>query len=260
MYTQFLKGKVVLVTGSGQGNGLAIAHEFAKCGADLVLNDLNPEALEKARTEIAVYGGRVAAVQASCAEVPQIKKIIDRTISEMGALDVLVNNAGMIRLTPFPEVSEAEYDAIMNLNARGAYFMMQAAAPHLPKGGRIMNIASVAGVDGKTLSPPYAASKAALIAMTKTLARNLAPKGVTVNAIAPGMFDTPFVAGLDQTLGVEKQGLAPGEFTKRRAADIPVGRLGKPSEIGQAAVYLASTSAEYITGETIIISGGWVID
>jgi NAD(P)-dependent dehydrogenase (short-subunit alcohol dehydrogenase family) len=260
MYTQFLKGKVALVTGSGQGNGLAIAHELAKCGADIVLNDLSEENLVRAREEVSRHGGRVATIVADCARVPEIKTLVSRTLKEMGSLDILVNNAGIIRLTPFPEVSESEYDTIMNLNARGAYFLMQEVSSHLPPGGRIVNIASVAGVDGRTLSVPYGASKAALLTMTKTLARSLAPKGITVNAVAPGMFDTPFVAMLDQKLGVEKQGLAPQEFTRRRAADIPLGRLGKPEEIGKVVAFFASPAAEYITGETIIISGGWVMD
>jgi NAD(P)-dependent dehydrogenase (short-subunit alcohol dehydrogenase family) len=260
LFTKFLKGKVALVTGSGQGNGLAIAHELAKCGADLVLNDIDADRLEQARREIESHDVRVTGITADCAQVAQTDALVGQTIERLGRLDVLVNNAGLIKLSAFPNVPETEYDAIMNLNARGAYFLMQAAAPHLPRGGRIINIASVAGVDGRTLSPPYAASKAALIAMTKTLARNLASKGITVNAIAPGMFDTPFVAMLDDKLGVQQQGLSAGEFTRRRAADIPLGRLGKPEEIGRVVAFLASSAADYITGETIILSGGWVID
>lgn len=260
MYTAFLKDHVALVTGSGQGNGLAIAHVLAQCGADLVLNDINPETLALASAAVAEHGGRVETIVADISQVVQTKSLVEGAVKAMGKLDILVNNAGIIRLTPFPDVSEAEYDMLMGLNARGSYFMMQAAAPHLPRGGRIINIASVAGVDGRTLSPPYAASKAALIAMTKTLARVLAPSGVTVNAVAPGMFDTPFVAMLDEKLGVEKQGLAPGEFTKQRAKDIPLGRLGRPDEIGSVVAFLASPAADYITGETIILSGGWVID
>lgn len=259
-YSTFLKGKVALVTGSGQGNGLAIAHELARCGADIVLNDINPESLQQARREVEGHGVRTAVSVADCAEVTQINALVHNALEQMGRLDVLVNNAGLIKLSAFPNVPEAEYDSIMNLNARGAFFLMQATAQHLLRGGRIINIASVAGVDGRTLSAPYAASKAALIAMTKTVARALAPKGVTVNAIAPGMFDTPFVAMLDEKLGVQGQGLPPGEFTRRRAADIPLGRLGKPEEIGRVAAFLCSPAADYITGETIIISGGWVID
>jgi NAD(P)-dependent dehydrogenase (short-subunit alcohol dehydrogenase family) len=255
-----LKGKVALVTGGAQGNGLAIAHELAKCGGDIVLNDINPESLQRARHEIEGHGVRTAVIVADCAQVTQINALIHNTLEQMARLDILVNNAGIIKLSAFPNVPKTEYDDIMNLNARGAFFLMQAAVPHLPHGGRIINIASVAGVDGRTLSAPYAASKAALITMTKTIARALAPKGITVNAIAPGMFDTPFIALLDEKLGVQQQGLPSGEFTRRRAADIPLGRLGTPEEIGRVAAVLASPAADYITGETIIISGGWVID
>ena len=174
IYTPFLKGKVALVTGSGQGNGLAIAHELARCGADIVMNDINGASLETTRRDIEAHGVRTAAIVADCARVAQINELVSGAIEAFGRLDVLVNNAGLIKLTPFPDVPEAEYDAIMNLNARGAYFLMQAAAPHLPRGGRIINISSVAGVNGRTLSsPPYAASKAALIAMTKTLSHSL---------------------------------------------------------------------------------------
>ncbi len=260
IYSSFLKGKTALVTGSGRGNGLAIARELARCGADVVLNDINTEVVEKARQEVEALGVRAVAIVKDCTQVQQINELVQSAVEQMGRLDVLVNNAGLIKLSSFPNIPEAEYDAIMNLNARGAFFLMQAAAPHLPHGGRIINISSVAGIDGRTLSLPYAASKAAVIAMTKTAARALAQKGITVNVIAPGMFDTPFVALLDERLGVQGQGLKAGEFTKRRAADIPLGRLGKPEEIGKVAAFLASPAADYITGETVIVSGGWVMD
>jgi NAD(P)-dependent dehydrogenase (short-subunit alcohol dehydrogenase family) len=256
----YLSGKVALVTGAAQGNGRAIARALADPGADLVLVDINATRLEEARAEIASLGRRAVAVVADCSDVAAIRGAMASVRAEFGRLDVLVNNAGILRIASFPGISEADYDATLDLNLKGAFFLMQEGQALMTGGAAIINIASVAGVDGRTLSPPYAASKAGLIALTKTLARTLAPRQITVNAVAPGLFDTEFNRALDQKLGVEKQGLAPGEFIRRRVADIPLGRAGTPQDVAGVVAFLASPAAAYITGETVIISGGWVID
>ncbi|MGH7121993.1 MAG: SDR family NAD(P)-dependent oxidoreductase [Acetobacteraceae bacterium] len=256
---QHLTGRVALVTGAAQGNGRAIARALAECGADLVAVDINAPRLEEARAELAATGRQVLALRGDCADVSSIRTTVNVVRQRLGRLDVLVNNAGILRIASFPDISEADFDATFDLNVKGAYFLMQEAQGLMPAGSAIVNIASVAGVDGRTLSAPYAASKAALISLTKTLARALAPRRITVNAVAPGLIDTEFNRILDQRLGVDAQGLPPGEFIRRRAADIPLGRVGLPEDVAGVVAFLTSPAASYITGETIIVSGGWVI-
>lgn len=258
--TRHLTGRIALVTGAAQGNGRAIARALAGHGADLVIVDINAMRLEEARAELAATGCEVLALEADCAEVASIRAVAAAVRERLGRLDVLVNNAGILRIAAFPDISEADFDATFDLNVKGAYFLMQEAQRLMPPGSAIVNIASVAGVDGRTLSAPYAASKAALIALTKTLARALAPRRITVNAVAPGLIDTEFNRILDQKLGVEQQGLPPGEFIRRRAAEIPLGRVGVPEDVAGVVAFLTSPAASYITGETVILSGGWVID
>ena len=257
---QFLEGKHAVVTGAAQGNGKAIAIELGQLGCALSLIDIQGDKLEAVVREIEGQQLRVKGRTADCSVVEALPDLVGGLVADAGPIDILVNNAGIIRLSTFPDVPVDEYDTIMNLNARAAYFMMQSVVPHMPDGGRIVNIASVSGIDGRTLSPPYAASKAALITMTKTVARTLAARRITVNAIAPGMIDTPFHQPLDRRLGVERSGLQPGEFIRERAKDIPLGRMGRADEVSASVAFLVSPGADYITGETLIIAGGWVID
>jgi len=253
----FLDGKVAIVTGAAQGNGFAIADRLARHGASVAVVDINAKGAEDAARSV---GARARPVVADCADLAAIRRLVRDVKETLGRIDVLVNNAGILRIAAFPEIGEADFDATLDLNLKGAFFLAQEVQAALPRDGRIVNIASVAGVDGRTMSPPYAASKAGLITITKTLARVLAPRGITVNAVAPGLIDTPFNQILDQKIGVEKQGLKPGEMLARRAAEIPLGRIGKPEEVAGVVAFLVSPDAAYITGETIIVAGGWVID
>lgn len=256
----FLTDRVALVTGAAQGNGLAIAVELARRGATLVLVDIDAASVEASAEGLRAAGSQALAVAADCRKIDEIKRTVAAAVAAYGRIDVLVNNAGIIRVSSFPEVSEADYDATMDLNARGAYFFMQEVVAYMPDGGHIVNIASGAGIDGKTLSPPYAASKAALLTMTKTIARALGSRNITVNAVAPGIIDTAFHEQLDQKIGIEQLGLQPGEFIQQRAADVPLGRIGTSQDVAGVVAFLTSPAAAYITGETIILSGGWVID
>ena len=202
----------------------------------------------------------VTSFVADCADVASIRRVIGEIDAALGRVDILVNNAGILRIASFPDIGESDFDATIALNLKGAFFFTQEVQAKLGDGARIVNIASVAGVDGRTLSAPYAATKAGLITITKTLARSLAARGITVNAVAPGLIDTPFNQILDQKIGVEKQGLKPGEMLAKRAAEIPLGRIGKSEDVAGVVAFLVSPDASYITGETIIVAGGWVID
>jgi NAD(P)-dependent dehydrogenase (short-subunit alcohol dehydrogenase family) len=255
-----LAGRVALVTGAAQGNGRAIAAALAARSARIVGVDINGERLAAARREFAAAGAEMVDLVADCSKVAEIRSTLTAVRERFGRLDILVNNAGILRIASFPEISEEDFDATVALNLKGAYFLIQEGQALMPNGAAIVNIASVAGVDGRTLSAPYAASKAALIALTKTLARALAPRQITVNAVAPGLIDTEFNKILDQKIGVEKQGLAPGALIAGRIAEIPLRRIGTPQDVAETVAFLVSPVASYITGETIIVAGGWVID
>lgn len=254
---QFLDGQVAVVTGAAQGNGFAIAERLAAHGARIAAIDINAEGVRAAARRV---GDRVTPFCADCSSVVEIRRVTAEILGQLGRIDILVNNAGILRIASFPDIGEADFDATVALNLKGAFFFTQEIQASLPAGARIVNIASVAGVDGRTLSAPYAATKAGLITITKTLARALAGRGITVNAVAPGLIDTPFNQILDQRIGVERQGLKPGEMLAKRAAEIPLGRIGKSEEVAGVVAFLVSPDAGYITGETIIVAGGWVID
>lgn len=255
-----LRDQVAMVTGAGSGNGKAIALRLAGEGATLVLTDIAEEPLRTVREAVMTLGRPCLAVVSDVADVAGTEAVIRRAVDQFGRLDILVNNAGILLISPFPDATEEDWDRTMAVNARGLYFAMQAASRVMrdQRSGRIINIASIAGIEAKTLSPPYAASKGAVITLTKAAARAMAAYQVTVNAVAPGLIDTPFNERIDQELGV-KRGLAPGEFLRQRAQDIPLGRIGTPDDVAGAVAFLASPDAAYITGETVIVSGGWLM-
>jgi len=257
--TPFLDGKVAIVTGAAQGNGFAIAKRLAQHGCGIAAIDINADGIKDAVSRLDKDSGKARAFVADCSVVSSIRDVIGQTMDAFGRIDIIVNNAGILRIASFPDIGEEDFDATVNLNLKGAFYFVQEAQGHLKDDARIVSIASVAGVDGRTLSPPYAATKSGIITITKTLARALAARGITVNAVAPGLIDTPFNHILDQKIGVEKLGLKPGEMLAQRAAEIPLRRIGKPEDVAGVVAFLVSPDASYITGETIIVSGGWVI-
>jgi meso-butanediol dehydrogenase/(S,S)-butanediol dehydrogenase/diacetyl reductase len=250
---------VALVTGAGQGIGRATALALAEAGADVAVNDVRADAAAAVAGEVRARGRRAVAVAADVTRVPEIDGMLRRVVEGLGRLDVLVNNAGLIRPTPFGQVSERDWDDTFAVNARGLFFCMQAAAPLLAPGGVIVNVSSIAGRGSASLSPPYAASKAAVLSLTQQAARALAPRGIRVNAVCPGIVETDFNRRLDDVIGVRQQGLAPGEFLKQRAAAIPLGRLADPAEIARVIVFLASPAAGYITGQAVTVDGGFLM-
>jgi meso-butanediol dehydrogenase/(S,S)-butanediol dehydrogenase/diacetyl reductase len=253
-----LSGKVALVTGAGQGNGQAIALTLASAGADVAVNDLRNEPVERVVNQVAALGRRALAAVADVSQTSQIEAMIARTVAEFGRLDILVNNAGLICPNPFGDVTEDDWDRTMAVNARGLFFCMQAAARVMveQRSGTIINIASVAGRGTQSLSPPYAASKATAIILAQQAARALASHNVTVNAVCPGLIDTDFNRRLDEQIGVGQQGLAPGEYVRQRIAGVPLGRIGTSEDVANVVLFLASPAGSYITGQQITVDGG----
>ena len=256
-----LAGQVALVTGAAQGNGYAIARRLAACGAAIAVNDLRLDGAEKVADEIRASGGRAVALAADVSVVAEIDHLVERTVAELGQLDILVNNAGLIRANLFGSVTEEDWDKTMAVNARGLLFCMQAAARvMIPRGsGRIVNIASIAGRGGQSYSPPYAASKAAVISLTHQAARAVAKNGITVNAVCPGIINTDFNWRLDEELGVKQQGLAKGELLRRRVEIVPLGRIGTPEDVANIVAFLCSSSASYMTGQSVTVDGGIIV-
>ncbi len=242
-----LSGQVALVTGASRGIGRAIAELFSRAGARVGLVARTPGSLEELSAQLKVQGREALALPADVAQEAQVNRAVSRLTDQWNKIDILVNNAGLISLGgPFWKIEPAEWERIMGANLTGAYLCTRAVAPHMQqqKKGRIINIASISGqTGGVSGGAHYSSSKGGMIALTKTLARDLAPFGITVNAIAPGQIDT------DPELLTPQQ-------RERVMGMIPLGRLGRPEDIAHAALFLASEMAAYITGATLDVNGG----
>ena len=257
-----LEGMVAVVTGAANGNGRAITLRLIADGASVFASDIDGQALQNLMVEVVQTGGSIKTGIFDSAKVSDAEGLVDEAVSHYGRIDILVNNAGAIRAEPFPNVSEETCDWSTSINMKGLYFSMQRAAIHMMKqhSGTIINIASIAGIaGGMTLSPPYAASKSAVLNLTKVAASKLAEFGVTVNAVAPGIVNTAFNWQLDEQIGVGDMGLKPGEFLQDRSTGIPLGRISVPEDVSNVVAFLSGPDASYITGETIVVSGGMVM-
>lgn len=245
-----LAGKTALVTGSSQGIGEAIAIRMAEEGADIVINYFgHQESAEKIVDRIKGLGRRSLAISADISNVVQSRKLIHGSIDQLGRLDILVNNAGIERRADFWSVSEEDYDRVVDVNAKGAFFTAQAFAQqlmHAKLPGKIINISSVHEELPFPHFAPYCVSKGGVKMMTRTLAIELAPFGITVNSIAPGAIETQINRNLFNN---------PGEL-KMLKENIPLKRLGTTADVAGTAVFLASSDADYITGSTIFVDGG----
>jgi glucose 1-dehydrogenase len=245
-----LAGKTALVTGSSRGIGRGIAMRFASEGANVVINYVGSvEAAEEALAEVQAVGARGLLVQADVSSVAAVTELVEQSVKAFGALNILVNNAGVELHAPFWEVAEGDYDKVMAVNIKGAFFAAQAFTRHLRaarRPGRIINISSVHEDVAFPNFAAYCASKGALRMMARTLAVELGPLGITINNIAPGAIETPINTALLND-PVKLQSLL---------RQIPLGRLGQPADVAGLAAFLASDDAAYVTGSTFYIDGG----
>jgi 3-oxoacyl-[acyl-carrier protein] reductase len=245
--TLSLENKVALVTGGSRGIGRAIALEFAARGAAVVVNyNKSPESAEEVVRQIQASAGKAAAYQADVSDFKQAEGLVKFAIDTFGELSILVNNAGITRDQLIMMMPEADWDAVINTNLKSTFNCSKIAVKHMMRKriGRIINIASVAGQMGNPGQTNYSASKAGQIGFTKALAREVAARNITVNAIAPGFVDTEILDGMTP------------EILEAALKMVPLGRKGKPEEIAFAAAFLASDEAAYITGQVLGVDGG----
>jgi NAD(P)-dependent dehydrogenase (short-subunit alcohol dehydrogenase family) len=255
-----LEGQVAIVTGAGRGIGRAIALELASLGADIVVAELNAEAGERVAEEVRASGRRALAIATDVTRRADLDTMASRTTGELGRIDVLVNNAGIYRAAPALEIDEAHWDAVMDINVKALFFACQAVLPTMveAKRGSIVNLASMAGKLGSITSLPYAASKAAVISITRSLALSFAPHGIRVNCVCPGYVQTDMWKQVEE--GVSRVlGTTPDEMNRQRFAQIPLGRWEQPEDVARLVGFLASDRADYITGESVNVSGGLVM-
>lgn len=246
-------GKVVLVTGASSGIGRATAELFGNCGANIAITYLhNEKGANEAVAKIVANGGKAMAIQADFTEIANIQRVLETVESNLGTIDILVNNAGsLVERLRTAELTEERWDEVFALNVKSAFFCVKAVVPKmLEKGkGAIVNVTSIAGSNGGALgSIHYSAAKGAMTTMTKGLAKEFGAQGIQINAVSPGVIDTPF-----------HETFSTPEAMKNFANIIPVGRVGKSEEVAKVIAFLASDAASYLCGETIDINGGMLM-
>jgi len=244
-----LAGKVAIVTGASKGIGTSIALHLAAEGAAIVVNyATSKEGADKVVAEITKQGGKAVAVKANVSQQADIKHLFAETIKAFGKVDILVNNAGIYEFAPLEAVTAEHFHKLFDLNVLGLVLTTQEAVKHFgTRGGNVINISSVVATATPATTTIYSATKAAVDAVTRSLAKELGPRKIRVNSINPGMVETE---------GVHAAGMSQGDFRKQIEAQTPLGRIGQPKDIGPAAVFLASDDSSWITGETLYISGG----
>ncbi len=241
-----LAGRVALVTGAAQGIGKAISLLLAKHGADIVVSDVLLEKATETAKEIETLGRKAMAARVDVSKLGDVEQVVDAILKQFGKIDILVNNAGITRDKLILRMSEEDWDAVLNVNLKGTFNCTRAVVRHMAKQryGKIVSIASVTGEMGNAGQVNYAASKAGVIGLTKTIAREFAQRGINVNAIAPGYIQTPMTDVLSDKVKEDLKRL------------IPMDRLGQPGDVAEAVLFLVSDRSSYITGHVLNVNGG----
>jgi 3-oxoacyl-[acyl-carrier protein] reductase len=241
-----LVGKVALVTGGAQGIGRAVGLMVARNGADVAVSDINMETARSTADEIEKMGRRALIIEANVARFEDGERMVRETVDTLGRIDILINNAGIARDKLLLRMSEEDWNMVLDVNLKGAFNCTRSAVRYMAKqkSGRIVNIASVVGLMGNAGQANYAASKAGLIGFTKSVAREVASRGITVNAVAPGYIDTPMTQALPEKLKEELKKL------------IPMDRLGTPEDVAKTVFFLVTSASDYVTGQVLQVNGG----
>lgn len=256
-----LKGKSAIVTGGALGIGQAIALRLAEAGATITISDVNLDAANATVEQIRAQGGKSQAVLADAASVADAKRVVEMTLAVFGSIDILVNNAGIFPFSPATQTTEDQWDQVLGVNLKGAFFYSQAAAQKMIEAGRSGKIIMIASIDA--LRPTgnlahYDASKAGMLMLTKSLALEFGRHKINVNAIAPGGIQTPGVQS--QAAAITKAtGMSPEQMSKSFVSRIPLGRMGEPDDIAKVVLFLASAAADYMTGSLLVVDGGYLL-
>lgn len=252
-----LANKVAIITGAGSGIGAAVAQRYLQEGASCLLVDLKPTAELEALAS-GPCRDKLAVMHADITDRASLQRIVDTAVSRFGGVDILYNNAAIFDMGPLLDESWEAFDRLFNVNVKGMFFLLQAVARQMVaqgRGGKIINLSSQAGRRGEALVAHYCATKAAVISYTQSAALALAPHHINVNAIAPGVIDTPMWKDVD-ALFARYEGRQPGEKKRLVGEAVPLGRMGRPDDLTGAALFLASSDADYITAQTLNVDGG----
>jgi len=245
-----LKNKTAIVTGASQGIGKIIAIELAKSGARVICISRNKKALDSTIGKIINIGGHASAYSCDVSDSDNFNKIISEIIEKYKNIDILINNAGITKDSLLMRMKNKQWDDVIDINLKGAFNCTKAVIKYMMKNrfGRIINISSIVGITGNAGQTNYAASKAGLIGMTKSIAKEVASRGITANCIAPGWIETSMTSNLNN------------KTKSKFLSEIPIGRMGSPEDIANAVIFLASNESSYITGQTITVDGGRIIN
>lgn len=250
-----LSNKIAIVTGAASGIGLGIANLFVKEGSKVVFSDINKssgkDAVDAITDSNSDYKNNVLFVECDVSNKDSVKNLVAKTVKTFGSIDILINNAGMVYQKPISQTSDEEWDKTINVNLMGPFLLIREVLPIFEKkgNGKIVNIASIAGIIGYENLSAYCASKGGIIAMTRSLALEFAPKKINVNCICPGAIKTGMTKTIEENEMVLQQTLM----------SIPAGKIGNPIDIANAALYLASEESDYVTGASIVVDGGWSV-